>query len=116
MKESALAEKISKQWMKLPEQTQQALIAFKAQGKFDVQILKEVHQLGHYPRRFKKPAADRENVENCLAEQLTKRWSQLHNKTQEELERLQQDSRDKRTETQVADILERWSYNAPTPQ
>ncbi len=89
---------------------------FKVQDKFDVQILKEVHQLGHYPRRFMQPATDKEKEENCLAQQITKRWSQLDDKTQEELDRLQKDSRDKRTETHVADILDRLRAFGKWPQ
>ena len=63
-KENALARKIGEQWTKLPEQTRQELIAFKVQGKRDVQVLKEVHELGHYPRRWNRPSTDEEKRED----------------------------------------------------
>ncbi len=91
---------------------QQALEAWKT--KLDDQILEDVRQLGHYPRRFKKRSTDKEKAETSLARRISERWSELNSQTQEELERLdsqtqeelerlQQDSRDKRT----VDILER---------
>ena len=75
-----------------------------------------MHELGHYPRRFTQPATDKEKKEDYLAQQLTKRWSQLDGKTQEESERLQADFQDKHIETRAADMLDRLRAFGKWPQ
>ena len=56
------------------------------------QVEQQVEQLGHYPKRFKKPATDKERAENSLAEKISKQWSKLRDATKAKLNRLQQET------------------------
>jgi hypothetical protein len=78
-----LAETISKQWSKLPEQTKQALMAFKVEDQPDVQFLKAVRELGHYPLRFENTDTEKTTNDNSLAKRIGKHWSQLNTEAQE---------------------------------
>ena len=53
-------------------------------------LVDKVKQLGHYPKRFKKPKTDKERAENSLADKISKQWSSLDDATQAELTRLRQ--------------------------
>ena len=53
-------------------------------------LLEQVEQLGHYPKRCKKPKTDKERTENSLADKISKQWSKLDNATKAELTRLKQ--------------------------
>ena len=53
-------------------------------------LLEQVEQLGHYPKRFKKPMTDRELAGHSLAEKISRECSKLDDATQTELTRLQQ--------------------------
>ena len=44
-------------------------------------LLEQVEQLGHYPKRCKKPVTDKERTENSLAEKIAKQWSKLSDTT-----------------------------------
>ena len=52
--------------------------------------MEQVEQLGHYPKRCKKPVTDNELAENSLAEKIAKQWSKLSDTTKAELTRLKQ--------------------------
>ena len=53
-------------------------------------LLEQVEQLGHYPKRCKKPVTDKELAENSLAIKIAKEWSNLSDTTRAELTRLKQ--------------------------
>ena len=98
--ENSLAKKISKQWSMLSDVTQAELARLQKETKGkDAEaepqnqgqdILEQVEQLGHYPKRFEKPATDKERTENSLAKRISKEWSKLDDATKAELARLQQ--------------------------
>ena len=52
--------------------------------------MERVEQLGHYPKRIKKPTTDGERAENSLAMRISKQWSKLDDATKAKLTRLQQ--------------------------
>ena len=53
-------------------------------------LLEQVEQLGHYPKRFKKPTTDRERAENYLAKRISQQWPKLDDATKAKLTRLRQ--------------------------
>ena len=79
--ENSLAEQISKAWAKLPEDAKQMLTALKTSRASE--ILKEVRQLGHYPKRFMTAETDEQKAENSLAETNSKAWASLPEEDQE---------------------------------
>ena len=83
-------------------------------------ILEQVEQLGHYPKRFKKPTTDKERAESSLAMTISKQWSMLSEATQEELARFQKETKGKDAEAQAErraqEILERLRAFGRWPQ
>jgi len=75
--ENSLADKISKQWSQLTDTTRAELTRLRQPAT----LLEQVEQLGHYPKRFEKPATDKERTENSLADKISKQWSQLTDTT-----------------------------------
>ena len=128
--ENSLAKKISKEWSKLSDATQAELARLQKETKGkDAEaeapnqgqdILEQVEQLGHYPKRFKKPTTDKERAENSLAEEISKQWSMLSDASQAELARLQKETKGKNAQAMAArraqDILERLRAFGKWPQ
>ena len=56
-------------------------------------LLERVEQLGHYPKRMKKPTTDGERAENSLAMRISQQWSKLDDATKAKFTRLQQSVR-----------------------
>ena len=54
----------------------------------DSDVLQAVHDVGAYPRRFKKPVGEAQCRENALAMKIQKRWQELLKGTQQELTEL----------------------------
>ena len=83
-------------------------------------LLEQVKQLGHYPKRFEKPATDKERAENSLAEKISKQWTTLDEATKAEVTRLQKETKDKdvkaQAEIRASDILERLRALGKWPQ
>jgi hypothetical protein len=94
----------------MPEHARQELLVLKRKDKHDVQVLEEVHELGHYPRRFLQAGTDKEKREDSLAQRITKCWSELDAPTQEELANLQKDFKDKRAEAVLEEVHELGHY------
>ena len=73
-------------------------------------LLEQVEQLGHYPKRFKKPTTDKERAENSLAKKISKQWSMVSDASQAELARLQKETKGQAAEAEAPnqgqDILE----------
>ena len=53
-------------------------------------LLEQVEQLGHYPKRFKKPTTDKERAESSLAVRIALQWSKLDDATKEKMTKLKQ--------------------------
>ena len=80
------------QWTQLDDATRVELTKLQqpASAERPATLLDKVKQLGHYPKRCKNPATDKERADNSLAEKISKQWSSLDDATKAELTRLQQ--------------------------
>ena len=101
--ENSLAKKISMQWTQLDDATRVELTRLQqpASAERPATLVDKVKQLGHYPKRFQKPATDKERAENSLAEKISKQWSSLDDATKAELARLQKETKGKDVEARA---------------
>ena len=60
-----------------------------AEQPMDAAILERMDQLGHYPKRLKKPKNDMEKAENALSKKITTQWDDLLKTTQDRLRAMQ---------------------------
>jgi hypothetical protein len=84
--ENSLAVRIAQQWSKLDDGTKEKLTRLQQ----SVTLVEQVEQLGHYPKRFKKPTTDKERAENYLAKMISQQWSKLDDATKEKMTKLKQ--------------------------
>ena len=89
--ENSLAKRLCKAWLSLPEGERQQLEEMKAHSaakSVGTSLVDMVRQLGHYPKRFHRPANDQERAENVLADRVSKAWQSLPEGEREHLQEM----------------------------
>ena len=68
-------------------------------------LITEVRELGHYPKRHKRPADDAQRAENSLAKRLAKSWDSLPEEQRDILEEMRRHSAAKPEATSLVDMV-----------
>ena len=111
--ENSLAKRLSKALKSLPEGERERLQEMKANsaGKpVGSSLLDMVRQLGHYPKRFHRPANDQERAENVLADRVSKAWQSLPEGEREHLQEMKANSAGKPVRLSWVDDVERLGH------
>ena len=80
--------------------------AHSAAKSVETSLIEQVRGLGHYPKRFDRPANDEERVENNLADRVSKAWASLPEGERQQLEEMKAHSAAKSVRTSLVDRVQ----------
>ena len=91
-----------------------ALLSHSVAKPVESSLLSEVRQLGHYPKRYKRPADDAQTAENSLAMRLSKALKSLPEGERERLQEMKANSAGKPVGSSLLDMVRQLGHYPKT--